>query len=213
MKALILIDIQNDFLPGGALAVREGDKVISVANRLQAYFDRVIATQDWHPETHESFAANHVGRQIGEVINLHGLPQVLWPVHCVKGSSGAELAPSLKTDHIHAVFRKGIDPDIDSYSGFFDNGRRRETGLGEYLKEQGISQVYLMGLATDYCVRYSALDAISLGFETWLITDGCRGVELHPGDIAHAIREMEAAGVRMISSEEILVSSSPSQSP
>ncbi len=213
MRALILIDIQNDFLPGGALAVREGDRVIPVANRIQAQFDRVIATQDWHPASHESFAANHNDRQVGEVIDLHGLPQVLWPVHCVKGSSGAGLAPALETKHIDALFRKGTDPEIDSYSGFFDNGRRRETGLGEYLKEQGISQVYLMGLATDYCVRYSALDAVSLGFETWLISDGCRGVELQDGDIARALREMEAAGVRMIRSEEIPVSTSPSQNP
>ena len=204
MRALILIDLQNDFLPGGALAVREGDQVIPIANRLQGHFDRVVATQDWHPEGHESFAANHEGRQPGEVIDLHGLTQVLWPVHCTKGSLGAELAPDLETGSIDAVFRKGTDPEIDSYSGFFDNGRRRDTGLGDYLKAQGIQEVYILGLATDYCVRYSALDAASLGFDTYLITDGCRGVELQAGDIAGALREMEAHGVHLMESHEIV---------
>lgn len=203
MRALILIDLQHDFLPGGALAVKEGDQVIPIANRLQGQFERVIATQDWHPQTHESFAANHSGGQVGEVIDLHGLPQVLWPVHCTQGSTGAALASDLETDHIDAVFRKGIDPEIDSYSGFFDNGRRRETGLATYLREQGITQVYLMGLATDYCVRYSALDAVSLGLETYLITDGCRGVELQAGDIAQALQEMKDAGVQLILSTDI----------
>lgn len=197
MNALILVDIQNDFVPGGALAVREGDRIVPVANQLVEQFDLVVATQDWHPADHGSFAANHAGRSVGEVINLHGLPQVLWPVHCVQNTPGAAFVPTLRVEKIEQVFRKGIDSNIDSYSGFFDNGRRRATGLGGFLKERGVRGVFVMGLATDYCVRYTALDAHSLGFEVTLIEDGCRGVELHPGDIAKAVDEMRQAGVRI----------------
>jgi nicotinamidase/pyrazinamidase len=202
MNALILVDIQNDFLPGGALAVPEGDQVIPVANRLQPRFDLVVATQDWHPAEHASFAANHRGRGIGEVIELDGLEQVLWPVHCVQGSSGAELAPALDRSRIARVFRKGEDPQIDSYSGFFDNGHRRATGLGDYLREQGVAEIYLAGLATDYCVKFTALDGRKLGFEVHLIEDACRGVELKDGDVARAVAEMQAAGVHVISSDQ-----------
>ncbi len=195
--ALILVDIQNDFLPGGALAVPHGDAVIPVANGLQGRFDLVVATQDWHPPGHGSFAASHPGRQVGDEIDLHGLPQVLWPVHCVQHTRGAEFAPGLDTHGLARVFQKGIDPDIDSYSGFFDNGRRRSTGLGDYLKERGVTAVRVLGLATDYCVRATALDAASLGFDTHLVINGCRGVELHAGDIARAVEEMRAAGVQI----------------
>jgi nicotinamidase/pyrazinamidase len=194
-KALIIVDVQNDFCPGGALAVPEGDQVVAVINRLQPEFDLVVATQDWHPADHGSFAANHPGRSPGEQIELAGLPQILWPVHCVQGTSGAELHPGLNRERIARVFQKGADPSVDSYSGFFDNGRRASTGLGEYLKEQGASDVYVCGLATDYCVRATALDAASLGFETHLLEDACRGVELRPGDVRRAIDEMRAGGV------------------
>lgn len=204
MRALILIDIQHDFLPGGALAVKEGDRVIPIANQLQPLFEQVILTQDWHPEDHGSFAKNNPGTTIGEVIELNGLPQVMWPVHCLKGEEGAEFPVSLDTEQVSSVFRKGVDPGIDSYSGFFDNGRRRATGLGDYLQEKDVQQVYLMGLATDYCVKFSALDAVSLGLETYLIVDGCRGVELAEGDIEAAIDEMEKAGVKIIESGELL---------
>jgi nicotinamidase/pyrazinamidase len=202
--ALILVDIQNDFLPGGALAVPEGDVVIPVANRLQPHFDLVVATQDWHPPDHASFAENHPGRSVGEVIELEGLEQHLWPVHCVQESPGAELAAGLDRGRIAHVFRKGEDPRIDSYSGFFDNGHRRATGLGDYLREQGVERVHLAGLATDYCVKFTALDARRLGFETFVIEDACRGVNVQPGDVSKALDEMQAAGVHVIRSEDVL---------
>ncbi len=200
MKALILVDLQNDFCPGGALPVPEGDRVIPLVNRLVARFDLVVATQDWHPGDHGSFAAGHPGKKPGDVIELHGLAQILWPVHCVRGTAGAEFHPGLDRSRIARVFQKGTDPRIDSYSGFFDNGRRKATGLEDYLREQGASEVYVCGLATDYCVESTALDAASLGFHAHLIEDACRGVELHPGDIARAIAEMQAAGVVVLGS-------------
>jgi nicotinamidase/pyrazinamidase len=203
VKALILIDLQNDFLPGGALPVPEGNLVIPVVNCLQPQFDLVVATQDWHPPDHGSFAANHPGRRPGEIIELAGLSQILWPVHCVQGTPGAELAPGLEIANIARVFQKGIDPSIDSYSGFYDNGRRRSTGLGEWLKAQGVQEIYVAGLATDYCVRFTALDARRLGFATFLIEDACRGVELKPGDVAQAIDEMRQAGVMTIPSHHL----------
>jgi nicotinamidase/pyrazinamidase len=204
MNALILVDIQNDFLPGGALAVPCGDEVISVVNRLQPHFDLVVATQDWHPADHASFAANHPGRRVGEVIELDGLEQVLWPVHCVQGASGAELASELDRRRIAGVFRKGEDPCIDSYSGFFDNGHRRATGLGDYLREQGVDDIYVAGLATDYCVKFTALDGRQLGFNVYLIEDACRGVELNPGDIERAIEAMRNVGINVIQSNSLL---------
>lgn len=203
MKALILIDIQNDFLPGGALAVPRGDEVIPVANRVQRVFDLVVATQDWHPADHGSFAAAHPGRKPGEMGTLGGLPQVLWPTHCVQGSPGAALAAALDTTRLAHTFVKGTDPEIDSYSGFFDNGHRRATELAAWLRARGVTTVYLCGLATDYCVKFTALDARQLGFETYLIADGCRGVELRPGDVAEAYAEMRAAGVHVIHSDEL----------
>ncbi len=201
--ALILVDIQNDFLPGGPLAVAEGDRVIGVANEMMDRFDLVVATQDWHPAEHASFAANHDGKQIGEVIDLDGLPQVLWPVHCVQNSAGAELAPRLDRSRIHRVFRKGTDPCIDSYSGLYDNGHRRSTGLGEFLREQGVTDVYVMGLATDYCVKFTALDAVAAGFKTRLIEDGCRGVNLKPDDVANAVKEMRQQGIEIVRRETV----------
>jgi nicotinamidase/pyrazinamidase len=196
MNALILVDIQNDFVPGGALAVAEGDAVVPVANALarSGDFDLVVATQDWHPAGHESFAAAHEGREPGQVIDLHGLEQVLWPVHCVQGTPGAEFVDALDTDAIDAVFQKGTDPTIDSYSGFYDNGRRKATGLGEWLRERGVTAVTVCGLATDYCVKFTALDALSEGFATTVVTEGCRGVNLSPGDAERALGELEEAG-------------------
>jgi nicotinamidase/pyrazinamidase len=204
MNALILVDIQNDFLPGGALAVPEGDAVIPIANRLQPHFDLVVATQDWHPANHASFAANHPGRCIGELIELDGLEQRLWPVHCVQESPGADLAPGLDTRRIVRVFQKGVDPHIDSYSGFFDNGHRRATGLGGYLQRRGVTDVFLAGLATDYCVKFTALDALRLGFNTTVIEDACRGVNLSPGDVTAALEEMQRSGARIVRSDDLL---------
>jgi len=202
-EALILVDLQNDFVPGGALPVPHGDEVVPVANRVQDRFELIVATQDWHPPDHGSFAANHPGRKVGDVIDLNGLEQILWPVHCVQNTRGAELVPGLRTDRIQRIFQKGTDPGIDSYSGFFDNGHRRATGLGEFLTQRGVKRVYIMGLATDYCVKFTALDARQLGFETYLIEDGCRGVDVRPGDSRRAIEEMQRAGVKVVRSSEI----------
>ena len=204
MKALILVDVQNDFLPGGALAVPEGDLVIPVANRLQAVFPLVVATQDWHPANHGSFAANHPGKKVFEQIVLNGLPQTLWPVHCVQGTSGAELASGLKRERIAKIFPKGTDPGIDSYSGLFDNGHRRSTGLGEWLKAKGVTEVFVCGLATDYCVKFTALDAAQFGFKTNFIEDASRGVNLQPNDVRNAIVEMNRAGIATVQSSDLL---------
>ena len=203
MKALILVDIQNDFLPGGALAVPDGDKVIPVAITLQSLFRMVIATQDWHPSNHGSFAASHPGKQPFEQIELNGLQQTLWPVHCVQNTQGAELASALNCDRIAKVFPKGTDAGIDSYSGLFDNGHRKSTGLGEWLKAQGITEVYICGLATDYCVKYTALDAAQVGFKTHFIEDASRGVNLQPEDVKNALEEMKSAGIAIVQSAEL----------
>lgn len=202
--ALILVDLQNDFLPTGALPVPDGDAVIPVANSLLPRFDLIVATQDWHPADHGSFAAQHPGTQPGQLIDLHGLTQVLWPVHCVQHTPGAEFAPGLDTSKIHKIFPKGTDPAIDSYSGFHDNGHRRATGLADYLRAQGVTDVVVLGLATDYCVKFTALDALQEGFSTRVVTDACRGVNLSPGDVDRALRELEAAGASLVTSADLL---------
>ena len=193
--ALILVDLQNDFLPGGALAVPYGDAVIPLANSLIRDFDLVVATQDWHPADHVSFAANHPGRNPYEVVSVAGVPQTLWPAHCVQWTGGACLAPGLDSSRITRVFPKGTDRSIDSYSGFFDNGRRRATGLAEWLRGRSVSDLVICGLATDYCVRATVLDAVSEGFRVRLIAEACRGVNVTPGDDTRAIDEMKRAGV------------------
>lgn len=202
-KALILVDLQNDFCPGGALAVPGGHEVIDVANRMQRHFDLVVATQDWHPASHGSFAANHEGKKPGDVIELAGAPQVLWPVHCVQGTRGAALVDRLDTERIARVFQKGTDPEIDSYSGFHDNGHRRSTGMGEYLHALEVQDVYILGLATDYCVKFTALDARREGFTAYVIEDGSRGVELKPGDVDAAIEELRRGGVAILQAGQI----------
>jgi nicotinamidase/pyrazinamidase len=203
MRALVLVDLQYDFCPGGALAVAHGDETIAVANRLIPYFSTVVATQDLHPADHLSFAPQHPGRRPGDLIDLAGLPQVLWPPHCVEGTRGAELHADLPRARIAAVFPKGTDRAIDSYSGFFDNGHRKATGLADWLRARGIRQLYVLGLATDYCVKATALDARELGFETWLVEDGCRAVELAAGDGERALAAMRAAGVTVVESGAI----------
>ncbi|MDX5419570.1 MAG: bifunctional nicotinamidase/pyrazinamidase [Hymenobacteraceae bacterium] len=202
MKALLLIDIQNDFLPGGSLAVPDGNRIIPVVNQLQERFDLVVATQDWHPDTHKSFASNHEGKNPFEVTELLGLPQVLWPDHCLQGTVGAELAPTLETRKIEAIFRKGTNPEIDSYSGFYDNGRLKSTGLADYLRGKGVTQLYLAGLAADYCVYYSAKDALSEGFEKFLIEDATRPISQQGYDAARA--DMLAHGGKIIQSSDLL---------
>ena len=197
MRTLIIVDVQNDFIAGGALAVPGGGELVPVIDRLQAGFDLIVATQDWHPADHRSFAVNHAGKAVGEIIDLDGLEQVLWPVHCVQGTPGADFAPDLDRSRWAAVFQKGTDPAIDSYSGFFDNGHRRETALRAFLRERGAEEIWVAGLATDYCVKFTALDARKEGFAVHLIGNACRGVEVRPGDTARAVEEMRAAGVRL----------------
>lgn len=203
MNALIIVDLQNDFLPGGALPVPHGDEVIPLANELQRRFELVLATQDWHPPDHGSFAANHAGKKPGDRIMLDGIEQILWPVHCVQKTHGAEFAPSFDTSRVAHVFHKGIDPRIDSYSTFFDNAHRRHTGLAHYLEKRGINDIYLMGLALDYCVKYSTFDARELGLNTHVILDGCRGINLEPGDIDRALDEMKSVGAILLQSSEL----------
>lgn len=200
-KALLMVDLQNDFCAGGNLAVPGGDEIISLANQLQEQFDIIIATQDWHPNDHFSFAINHPQRQAGEIIDLNGIMQILWPAHCVQNTKGAAFHPRLDTQKINKIFYKGTDYKVDSYSAFFDNAKLHSTGLADYLRDLQVDTLYIMGLATDYCVKFTALDAISLDFNVYLIEDACRGVELHTNDIA--INEMQAAGVKIISGVSI----------
>ncbi len=198
MKALILVDIQNDFLPGGALPVPHGEEVVPVANRLMPHYDLVVTTQDWHPADHGSFASRHPGHAVGEIITLDGVPQILWPDHCIQNTGGADFPAGLNMSGVQWICRKGTDSGVDSYSGFFDNGHLHDTGLRDYLRKRGVREVHIMGLATDYCVKHTALDAREMGFDTHLILEGARGVEVHPGDIQKAVEEMQAAGVHII---------------
>lgn len=204
MKALLLVDIQCDFVGGGSLAVPGGEQIISLVNRLQAVFSLVVATKDWHPANHGSFALNHKNGEVGKQITLNGLPQVLWPVHCVQNTQGADFAPGLDTGKIDTIFFKGTNPETDSYSGFFDNGKQHATGLDDYLKKKQVDELFICGLATDYCVKFSALDAKALGFQTYLIKDACRAVNLSPTDEKNALSEMENQGIQVIESKNIL---------
>lgn len=203
-KALIIVDIQNDFLPGGALAVPQGDEVIPLINRLQEHFDTVVLTQDWHPPDHGSFASNHAGKEPGDVTLLDGIDQILWPDHCVQGTRGAEFAPELRTDRAKTIIQKGTNPLIDSYSTFFDNEHRQETGLHDWLRTRDIREIYIAGLATDYCVLYSVLDARKLGYEVHVIEDACRGIDLKKGDIDRALEQMQAACASIATSDEVM---------
>lgn len=202
-NALILVDLQNDFCKDGCLAVPDANAVIPLANELQELFDIIVATKDWHPPTHVSFASNHAGKKIGDTVCLHGFSQVLWPDHCVQNSKGSEFHPDLNTKKIQQVFLKGTDRFIDSYSAFFDNEHFRHTGLHDWLVERNVTDVYIAGLATDYCVKYSSLDALKLNFKVHMIEDACRGVELKPGDVARAWREMIEQGVVLTTLREI----------
>ncbi len=201
MNALIIVDIQNDFLPGGALAVKDGDAVIPVINNLQKKFDLVIATQDWHLPDHKSFASAHPRKKIFDEILLQGLPQILWPDHCVQATKGAEFSSMLDTKKIEAIFRKGMDKYIDSYSGFFDNGKRKSTGMGDYLKGRGVTAIYVTGLAGDYCVNFTALDGLELGFESMIISDGTKPIDIK--NFERAMQNFLLKGGRVINNSEV----------
>lgn len=191
---LIVVDVQNDFMPGGALAVPRGDEIVPLVNRLAARFDNVVLTQDWHPQGHASFASSHPGRKPFETITLAYGPQVLWPDHCVQGTSGAALHQDLAIPHAQLIVRKGHHRDIDSYSAFLEADRRTPTGLAGYLRERGLGRLYVCGLATDFCVAWTALDARAAGFETTVIEDACRAIDLQ-GSLAKAWSAMASAGV------------------
>ena len=194
--ALIVIDVQNDFCPGGALAVAGGDEIVSRINALMDGFATVVLTQDWHPATHASFADTHPGAAPFSLTTMPYGPQVLWPRHCVQGTQGAAFHPALRTDPAHLIIRKGFRPQIDSYSAFFENDRATPTGLEGYLRSRGVTAVTLVGLATDYCVAYSALDAARLGFAATVLEGTCRAIDLN-GSLAEARAQMQAAGVRL----------------
>lgn len=201
-SALVVVDLQNDFVTG-SLAVPDAAAIVSTVNRLRRAFSTVVFTKDWHPANHGSFAQNHPGKAVYEQIELAGLPQTLWPVHCVQGTPGAEFVAGLETQGGH-VFEKGTDPAIDSYSGFFDNARRKSTGLGEFFKANGIGELFVCGVATDFCVKATAIDAVQLGFTTYLVEDACRGVEIRPGDTVRAVETMRAAGIRVVVASKLL---------
>ena len=199
-RALLVIDVQNDFCPGGNLAVDSGDEVVPVINRVMPFFLRVVATQDWHPPDHVSFAGSHQGRKPLDVVDAGGIRQVLWPNHCLQGTRGAELHSRLEQGRIGLLLRKGMRTTLDSYSAFFENDHRSDTGLRHYLKGMKLREIFICGLATDYCVLASALDARRLGFRVTLIRDACRGVDFPAGGTVKAIAAMVKAGVRMTES-------------
>ena len=200
---LLVIDVQNDFMPGGALAVPHGDEVVPVVNRLAHLFPHVVLTQDWHPADHVSFAANHAGAEPFQMLALPYGQQVLWPVHCVQGTPGAAFHAGLDVPHARLVIRKGHHAGVDSYSAFLEADRSTRTGLAGYLREHGVKRVFLAGLATDYCVAWSALDARAVGFEAVVIEDACRAIDLN-GSLAQAWQDLAAAGVERIQSAELL---------
>ena len=201
--ALLVIDVQNDFIPGGQLAVPEGDQIVPLINRLGGLFKQVVIAQDWHPSGHASFASSHPGRQPYEVIQLPYGEQVLWPEHCVQGTSGAEFHPGLDVPHAQLIIRKGCNPDIDSYSAFLEADRHTTTGLAGYLKERGIDTVYMVGLALDFCVMFSALDARAAGFNAFVVLDACRAID-RDGSLAAAMERMQTAGVGLIESNQLI---------
>ena len=196
MNALILIDIQNDFLPGGSLEVPKGDEIIDNVNFIMDNYNIVVATKDWHPKDHISFASNHKNKNVGQIIKINNLDQMLWPDHCIKDSKGSEFPKKLNSHKIHKIFYKGVDSDIDSYSVFYDNGKIRSTGLSNFLKKSNINQVDIVGLATDYCVKYSSIDAYNEGFKTKVLCSCVRGISVQTTEIA--FKEMKDMGISII---------------
>jgi len=203
MKTLLIVDVQNDFMPKGALGVPRGDEIIPVINRLIPKFSLVLACMDWHPLDHMSFAKNHPDKKNGDIVDVKGTAQILWPAHCTQNSYGAELVEELNKEQIKCNFYKGTDKWIDSYSAFFDNAHLKSTGLNEYLISHHIQEIYIVGLATDYCILYSAIDAINLGYKVTVIADGCRAINLFAKDEESAYEKMREKGVAILTSNEI----------
>lgn len=201
MKTLVLVDVQNDFMPDGQLPVPHANEIIAVINKIQSHFDLIVATQDWHPSNHKSFASNHANKVPFETIDLNGTTQILWPDHCIQGSKGAEIHPDLKMNKISAIFRKGMDPEVDSYSGFFDNKRKISTGLSGYLKEKKVTEVHFCGLASDICVFYTMQDSITEGFSTILIEDASQPLDVN--NFSTKKNELTQLGVHIIDSNEL----------
>jgi nicotinamidase/pyrazinamidase len=201
MKTLIIVDLQNDFVPGGTLEVPEGDRIIPVVNRIQDKFELVIATQDWHPADHVSFASNHKDKKPMDKIEWHGIEQILWPDHCVQGTRGAELHPDLETKKIEAIFRNAMDPEIDSYSGFYDNDHAKTSGLAGFLREREADDLYFCGLAADVCVYYSIKDALKEGFKATLIEDATRPIDAE--EFRKITEELRSKGCKIIKSDEL----------
>lgn len=201
MKTLLIIDVQNDFMPGGSLAVPDADRIVPTINKIQHKFDLVVASQDWHPQDHVSFASNHEGKSPFDEIEIQGRPQILWPDHCVQGTDGANFHPDLNTQKWEAIFRKGTDKEIDSYSAFYDNGHLKSTGLAGYLKEKGVSQLFICGLAAEICVYFSAYDAFKEGFACFFIEDASQPLDAE--GFKEIKKKMEYLGIQIISSDEI----------
>lgn len=208
-RCLILVDLQNDFFSGGALAVKDAESILPVIQKLlKLPWELIVATKDWHPHDHMSFTTTH-HKKIGDIINYGGLKQIIWPRHCVQNTLGSEFTPGWDSSKVHAVFYKGTDKEIDSYSAFFDNGHLHSTGLDQFLKEKGIQEVFIAGVVTDYCVKYSAIDARRLGFQVTVIQDACRAVNVQEGDEGKAIEEMKKEGVHFISSDDMFPQTPP----
>ncbi len=201
-SALLIIDVQNDFCSGGALAVPDGDQVVPVINSLTSHFSTVVATQDWHPQRHISFAASHAGKQPYETVPFMETEQLLWPTHCVAGTRGAAFHPDLVTTSCSLILRKGLNPETDSYSAFYENDRTTETGLAGFFRSRKIRHIAMCGLATDYCVFFSVQDAVNLGFDVTLITDATKGVDVPEGSLKQSLATMEKSGVSMMNSAE-----------
>ncbi|GAQ15932.1 nicotinamidase [Myroides odoratimimus] len=202
MKALLVVDLQYDFLPGGSLAVEDGDKIIPVINTIQKQFDLIIATQDWHPDNHKSFASQHPGHNLFDLINLNGIPQVLWPEHCIQGTRGAEFTTEWDTTKVAAIFRKGMNVEVDSYSGFYDNDHQHSTGLLGFLKDKEVKELYVCGLAAEFCVYFSAKDAHEAGIKTFFLNFATKPIT--EGGLSQAIKEMESLGITILNNQVAL---------
>ncbi len=203
IKALIVVDVQNDFCPGGALAVNEGNKIIPVINSIIDKFDIIISTQDWHPANHISFASTHENKKINEHIIIGGITQALWPDHCVQGTEGADFAKDLNTKKFNLILRKGMDPNLDSYSAFLENDQKTETGLHGYLNAMSVSQLHICGLATDYCVFFSAMDSVKYGFKTILLVNASKGIDIPFGNLNKRLKQMKDNGIAIKNTNEL----------